>query len=208
MIRAAIVAPSPALRVGLRAMLDGPTLKVVADSPHTTALASDWELADVLILTGESWREELPADGSANQDIALVVLADDDSAAAALRDMALKGWAVVPPDSSATQLEAAVMAAGSGLTVLPVAAASSFYGRPGARPVHTETTPLEEPLTARELEVLQLLSEGLSNKLIAKRLTISEHTVKFHVSATYAKLGAASRTEAVSQAARRGLISL
>jgi DNA-binding CsgD family transcriptional regulator len=52
-----------------------------------------------------------------------------------------------------------------------------------------------------------LLSQGLPNKLIARELGISEHTVKFHVSSLYAKLGASSRTEAVSQGARRGLIS-
>jgi DNA-binding NarL/FixJ family response regulator len=67
---------------------------------------------------------------------------------------------------------------------------------------------LQEPLSDRELEVLDLLSEGLSNKLIAHRLGISEHTVKTHVASIFAKLGAASRTEAVSQAIRRGLVML
>jgi DNA-binding NarL/FixJ family response regulator len=53
-----------------------------------------------------------------------------------------------------------------------------------------------------------MLSRGLSNKMIARRLTISEHTVKFHVSSIYTKLGAASRTDAVSRGVRRGLITL
>jgi DNA-binding NarL/FixJ family response regulator len=66
----------------------------------------------------------------------------------------------------------------------------------------------DEPLTARELEVLQLLAQGLPNKLIAARLHISEHTAKFHVSSIMLKLGAASRTEAVTSAARRGLLIL
>jgi len=65
-----------------------------------------------------------------------------------------------------------------------------------------------EALTAREREVLELLSRGLPNKLIARRLQISEHTVKFHVSSIYAKLGATSRTDAVSRGVRRGLITL
>jgi DNA-binding NarL/FixJ family response regulator len=65
-----------------------------------------------------------------------------------------------------------------------------------------------EALTAREREVLELLSRGLPNKLIARRLQISEHTVKFHVSSIYAKLGASSRTDAVSRGVRRGLITL
>jgi DNA-binding NarL/FixJ family response regulator len=67
---------------------------------------------------------------------------------------------------------------------------------------------LSEPLSAREREVLALLGRGLSNKLIARELHISEHTVKFHVSSLYAKLRVSNRAEAVSQGARRGLISL
>jgi DNA-binding NarL/FixJ family response regulator len=66
----------------------------------------------------------------------------------------------------------------------------------------------DETLTAREREVLELLSRGLPNKLIARRLQISEHTVKFHVSSIYAKLGASSRTDAVSRGVRRGFITL
>lgn len=65
-----------------------------------------------------------------------------------------------------------------------------------------------EALTAREREVLELLSRGLPNKLIARKLQISEHTVKFHVSSIYAKLGASSRTDAISRGVRRGLITL
>jgi DNA-binding NarL/FixJ family response regulator len=65
-----------------------------------------------------------------------------------------------------------------------------------------------EPLTERETEVLELLALGLPNKTIAQRLRISEHTAKFHVGSIMAKLGAASRTEAVALAARRGLLVL
>jgi DNA-binding NarL/FixJ family response regulator len=63
-------------------------------------------------------------------------------------------------------------------------------------------------LTPREAEVLSLMAEGLSNKLIADRLRISEHTAKFHVNAILNKLGAETRTEAVVLAARRGLLML
>ena len=65
-----------------------------------------------------------------------------------------------------------------------------------------------EPLTAREIEVLELLAEGLPNKAIADRLRISDQTVKFHVASISAKLGAANRTDAVRRAVRRGLITL
>jgi DNA-binding NarL/FixJ family response regulator len=67
---------------------------------------------------------------------------------------------------------------------------------------------LVEPLTAREIQVLELLAEGLPNKAIAARLGISDQTVKFHVAAISGKLGAANRTDAVRRAARRGLITL
>jgi DNA-binding NarL/FixJ family response regulator len=65
-----------------------------------------------------------------------------------------------------------------------------------------------EPLTPRELQVLELLAEGLPNKAIAARLAISDQTVKFHVSSICGKLGAANRTAAVRRAVRRGLITL
>jgi DNA-binding NarL/FixJ family response regulator len=64
----------------------------------------------------------------------------------------------------------------------------------------------EEPLTPREIEVLSLVAEGLSNKSIALRLGISDQTVKFHVAAVIAKLGAANRTDAVRRGLRRGLV--
>jgi two-component system nitrate/nitrite response regulator NarL len=66
----------------------------------------------------------------------------------------------------------------------------------------------DEPLTAREVQVLELLAEGLPNKAIAERLRISDQTVKFHVSSISAKLDAKNRTDAVRRAVRRGLITL
>ena len=65
-----------------------------------------------------------------------------------------------------------------------------------------------EPLTPREVEVLELLVEGLSNKTIAVRLHISDQTVKFHVASICGKLGAANRTDAVRRAIRRGLVTV
>jgi DNA-binding NarL/FixJ family response regulator len=65
-----------------------------------------------------------------------------------------------------------------------------------------------EALTRREIDVLDLLAEGLPNKRIAERLHISDQTVKFHVASIYAKLGAANRTDAVRRAVRRGLLTL
>ena len=75
-------------------------------------------------------------------------------------------------------------------------------------PRRFEQEPFEETLTPRELDVLTLLSEGLSNKAIAERLRISDQTVKFHVAAICGKLDAANRTDAVRRGIRRGLVSL
>jgi DNA-binding NarL/FixJ family response regulator len=68
--------------------------------------------------------------------------------------------------------------------------------------------PIDEPLTPRELEVLALMAEGLSNKRIAGRLSISDQTVKFHVASIGGKLNALNRTDAVRRGLRRGLIAL
>ncbi len=124
-----------------------------------------------------------------------------------LRALDLRGWGMVPLDAPATQLQAAVMAAAQGLITLPRVQAQRLYAR---RPV-AEAITIEEPdvsLTIREREVLELVGQGLSNKLIARQLQISEHTVKFHVSSISSKLGAASRTDAVRRGLRHGLITL
>ncbi|MBD0364164.1 MAG: response regulator transcription factor, partial [Coleofasciculus sp. C3-bin4] len=75
-------------------------------------------------------------------------------------------------------------------------------------PDPTLTPSLLQSLTPREIEVLGMLALGLSNKTIAKRLGISDHTVKFHVSSIFTKLNASTRTEAVAVGARLGLIML
>ena len=79
-------------------------------------------------------------------------------------------------------------------------------GRPGSAVAAPEE--FAEPLTPREVQVLELLAEGLPNQAIAARLRISDQTVKFHVSSISGKLGANNRTDAVRRAVRRGLITL
>ncbi|HMQ55598.1 MAG TPA: response regulator transcription factor [Anaerolineae bacterium] len=76
------------------------------------------------------------------------------------------------------------------------------------RQISQPSAEVVEPLTPRELEVLQLLARGLPNKEIAAKLVISQRTVKFHVSSIMSKLGAGNRTEAVSLAAQQGLVDL
>jgi DNA-binding NarL/FixJ family response regulator len=100
------------------------------------------------------------------------------------------------------RLAAALGAVALGLLVVDASLAELLPRRRPGGPA------LAEPLTPRESEVLQLLAEGLTNKAIAARLGISEHTAKFHVNAILGKLGAESRTEALVQAARLGLVLL
>jgi two-component system nitrate/nitrite response regulator NarL len=111
---------------------------------------------------------------------------------------------VVFRDAPPTRLAEAVRAAAQGLVVLDEGLVSAAL-RPA---VSADGAGLPEPLTAREREVLALLAEGLSNRLIAQRLGISEHTAKFHVNAILGKLGAESRTEALVLAARFGLVTI
>ena len=113
-------------------------------------------------------------------------------------------------DATEEEIIAAITAAGSGLITLDRRIAAGLLSPAERQPTRaaSESEAPGEPLTARELEVLQLLAQGLPNKTIAARLRISEHTAKFHVSAILMKLGAASRTEAVTSAARRGLLIL
>jgi DNA-binding NarL/FixJ family response regulator len=111
--------------------------------------------------------------------------------------------AVLRSDVSSDALRAAVAAVAQDLVVIDLDAAES--GRAAAVP----TTGADRgALTAREREILEMLAEGLGNRAIASRLGISRFTVKFHVAAILAKLGAASRTEAVTVGVRRGLIAV
>jgi two-component system nitrate/nitrite response regulator NarL len=110
---------------------------------------------------------------------------------------------VVLRDQVGPGIHAALAAVRSGLTVMDTQLASSLV----------PNQPPREPkgrgeLTERERQVVQLLAEGLSNKLIADRLGISDHTAKFHVNGVMMKLGSSTRTEAVVEAMRRGLIRL
>jgi DNA-binding NarL/FixJ family response regulator len=105
----------------------------------------------------------------------------------------------------ADQLDLAVRSAEAGLVLLDLPLAATSLALPAAIGAPAQ---IMEPLTARELQVLQLVAQGLPNKGIARRLGISENTAKFHVASLSGKLGASSRTEAVTLAARRGLILL
>ena len=116
-------------------------------------------------------------------------------------------WGVLSADATEDELWRRVRAVGEGLWVGAPGLVQSLIRFPGARECLGEDS-LIEPLTAREKEVIQLMAQGLANKQIALSLSISEHTVKFHLSSLYAKLGISSRTEAIKRGIELGLISL
>jgi len=203
--RVFVVAPTPTLRAGLRSMLaavEGTDLLVVGEAGVSgpEPRLSD---ADVVLVADEDWLEETALSASEYPTQSLLLLSEDEGATSRLRALSLRGWGVVPPDAPSEELGAAVAAVAQGLTVLPKDLADRLLEEPAAA-----VEELSEPLTARESEVLDLLGGGLSNKMIARELHISEHTVKFHISSLYSKLGVSNRAEAVSQGARYGLISL
>ena len=131
-----------------------------------------------------------------------VILVGDVEERAALR--ARLSDALIPPEGAGRLViagECSTMAAARAST-LEADAIVSARGKTEAR------DRIEEPLTPREIEVLELLAEGLPNKGIAARLHISDQTVKFHVASICGKLAAANRTDAVRRAIRRGLITV
>ena len=200
--RVFVVAPTPMVRAGLRSMLEAADVPVVGEAGSPAVPGPALSDADVLLVADEELLEETALAVAEDGTQALVLLSEDETAASKLRELSLRGWGLVPPDAPSEELGAAVVAAAQGLTVLPKALAEQLLAEPAA------AEELSEPPTAREREVLGLLGQGLSNKMIARELHISEHTVKFHISSLYAKLGVSNRAEAVSRAARHGLISL
>ena len=205
--RVFVVAPAPVTRAGLRSMLanvEGTDVRVVGEAASPTAPdPSALSEADVVLLADEGLLEEAAVLVAEDGRQALVLISDDDRAVPRVRALPLRSWGVVPPDAPPEELAAATAAVAQGLIVLPKPLTEQLLQGP-AVPVEE----LAEPLTAREREVLELLGRGLSNRLIARELHISEHTVKFHISSLYSKLEVNNRTEAVSQGARHGLISL
>jgi len=117
--------------------------------------------------------------------------------------------AIIARDAAREDIQLALQAAEAGLVLLHPTSASSLIQESSLRDTGSDATEeLAEELTARESEVLRLVSMGLGNKEVAGRLAISEHTVKFHISSILGKLHAGSRTEAVSLGIRRGLIPI
>lgn len=211
-IAVVVIAPAQALRAGLRALLSGMEgIEVLAEAASIAELDPLPPGTDVLILAGGVSAGEQGLIVNAHE-VAILWLVDEVQAVARLFPESLShARGILPLEATAEEMSAAVHALAEGLWVGAPALVEALLERPrNQRDPEAESLiePLIEPLTEREVEVLGWLAQGLANKQIAVRLGISEHTVKFHVSAIYAKLGATSRTEAVRQGVHRGLVVL
>lgn len=208
-LRLLLVTDAPLVEAGVRVLLEASGEAEVAAAARDaaeieTAVASgvDLALVDLDMAGGQAlklvWWLHDHAPG-----VEVVAFGDDDEAVVAALQAGARG--AVSRRVTAGDLAQALRAVSQGGMALdPLATARLLHrlraaGEAAARP---------EPLTPREIEVLRLLVEGLTNKAIAARLGISDHTVKFHIGAIMGKLGASSRTEAVTMAVRQGLIPL
>ena len=179
-LRVLVVSSAPLVRAGLMTMLGAYRDLDLSETGPAEVMLCDEAMPDI----------DLPA----------VLLVRDAAAAAA----ALAGGArgVLPRSAAPRRMHAALHAVAESELVIDETFAHALLRRP--RPA----VAMIAPLTRREREVLQLLAAGMTNKEIASRLGVTDHTVKFHVNGILGKLGAVTRTEAVVEAARRGLIAV
>jgi len=205
-LRVAVVSSSQAVREGIAALLeDACGVACVGAAATMTQLGRLMPVPDAVIIDAE----EIESPGALSHRNApampLVMLVDEPDREWGLRMLSLGSVAMLERNPSSEQLAVAIRAAASGLTVLSPAHVADFMGVTA----HMDGPRSEEwiqPLTPRELQILKMLCDGMPNKSIALELQISEHTAKFHVGQILAKLGAESRTEAVTIGIRRGLV--
>jgi DNA-binding NarL/FixJ family response regulator len=210
--RVFIVAASPFARGGLENLLAARGITVIGSTSTLDLLAEQ-------VLDAEPDAVLVDASGEHSGPALEAVIASElaaETAMIVLLDHAPLGWVadalragvrgILPAALAADQLAAAIEAAIAGLFIVHPAELSAML--PAAATTSSTVAELAEPLTPREREVLQMLASGLANKEIAAKLSISDHTAKFHVASILGKLGASTRTEAVALGIRRGLVLL
>lgn len=202
MVRVTIVSPNHALRVGLRGMLSHRAeIEIIGEAIQLEDVNErETDVAIVTSLSSSLLNEN-------KNSFAILFLTDDIDSIRNAINLKLNGWGVLSLNATEDELVAGIFSVSEGLWVGAPNLIQSLMRLP-KRGEGSEEESLAEPLTAREKEVLEKMAEGLANKQIALSLSISEHTVKFHLSSLYAKLGVASRTEAVKRGIELGLISL
>lgn len=200
-IKVSLLTDDSLLRAGLSSLLAQVGSIEVVDRDHAEVALWDAGVDGEKALARFAEIRNLPVP-------AVAVVADQAHVAPAL---AAGARGVLLRDQVGPGIHAALAAVRTGLTVMDAQLAETLVPAQAVRPTPGGVSGSGKgrgDLTERERQVVQLLSEGLSNKLIADRLGISDHTAKFHVNGVMMKLGASTRTEAVVEAMRRGLIKL
>jgi two-component system, NarL family, response regulator YdfI len=214
MAKLIVLASSPVSQAGLESVLaTAPDLQVVASFSESKDLLSllesytvDALLMEALQLSPET-QQQLAELATDDPSLAIAILTHTTQANNWAEILALGIRGLLPYSASAAEIILTLRAVIEGLVVIhPNFRSSLFQEELLVRP----SLPLDEiqPLTARETEILTLLSQGLTNKAIASQIHLSEHTIKFHLAMIFEKLSASSRTEAVAIGIRQGLISL
>jgi two-component system, NarL family, response regulator YdfI len=215
--RVLVAAVSSVVRAGLESLVRGsPTLMLAGSSPgvsvSTVAQHVDELQAEVVLIELDRRDEEAISElltfAAGSQSLAIVLLATDTQGTWVVEALRSGVRAILPSEATAEEIVATVEAAAAGLMVLHSAVIETVLSDAVSVRRSHQPAPGHDALTAREIEVLGMMAEGLSNKEIAWRLHISEHTVKFHVGSLFAKLNASSRTEAVTLGIRQGLIMI
>jgi NarL family two-component system response regulator YdfI len=211
--RLIIVAASAIARAGLTALIAEHTqaweITSVASLPEAGLELTEQPVSAVLMdlsFQGVDLVQQAERSGHLAAE-ATVALVGEVSGASLVELLQAGVQAVLPADATGTEMLAALEAALAGLVTLHPTFLEELMDN-WSHPWQAMATEPAPPLTPREIEVLTRLAQGTSNKAIAEDLMISEHTVKFHLGAIFAKLGVSTRTEAAMAGARLGLIML
>jgi two-component system nitrate/nitrite response regulator NarL len=208
-LQVALVAPYPTVRAGLRALLAFErSIEVGAEAASVRDLVAEERTAFGVVII------DVDVDGlwgavadfaALPKDAGVVLLGPEPWETGFLDSLGERAFAYLLKDAGGPELARAVEGVAAGLVVIQPPLTRRLLA-PAA--LETVDSGGATSLTPREHDVLQLVAQGLPNKVIALRLGISEHTVKFHVPSILGKLGASSRSEAVRLGARRGLVVL
>ena len=197
-----VVADSALAAARVEALVrDAVSARVVIANLATVAAEDDGGIV-ILAMSPDAVLRALDALSAARRGPSVIVLASEPREVWTAHARRAGVAAVLGQDASAEELAAAITATRAGLIALHPDAVEA---RPRAA---AQARGAPATLTSRELDVLEMMAEGMSNRAIAARLKISRYTVKFHVASLLGKLGVGSRTEAVTAGVRQGLISL
>jgi NarL family two-component system response regulator YdfI len=212
LIRVLIVTPSIALRAGLAVLIgDESQMEVVAEADNLFEFDKIPPEVDVVVWAPGSSMDQDRVLGDINdldiaENAALLLIWDYPSVIDMLTELKIRAWGLLSTEFTQAELITSIQSVNEGLVVADPTSIKQALDHQ-VNPEQANQT-LIEPLTAREIEILQLLAYGLTNKQIAVKLMISAHTVKFHISMIFNKMGTNNRVETVNLGLKTGLIAL